>query len=102
MTENTAPKLTKSQKTIVDLMLAGWQLGVYKNGLTEDGSLRCRLQKGGVGRGGETQKVSTATFRAMKKLEMFVRVGGDYRFDKYDLNSAQFPGIATAAGEPAA
>lgn len=102
MTENSVPKLTKSQKAIVDLMLAGWQLGVYKNGLTEDTGLRYRLQKGGVGRGGETQKVSTATFRVMQKLEMFVRVGGDYRFDKYDLNSAQFPDAANAAGETAA
>lgn len=101
MTEPTAPKLTKVQQGIIDLMRADYELGAYKIGLLEESGLRCRLQKGGVGKGGETIKVSPKVFKTLLALECFTVSGGDYRFTKYTLNLSLFPEVPATSG-PAA
>lgn len=101
MNEPIAPKLTKVQQGIIDLMRADYELGAYKIGLLEESGLRCRLQKGGVGKGGETIKVAPKVFKTMLGLGCFTVSGGDYRYTKYTLNLTLFPEVATTSG-PAA
>lgn len=54
-------KLTKAQQKVVDAMREGWELG------TSDGpDGRAWLQKGGLGRGGDTMPVQWGTLRALR------------------------------------
>lgn len=56
-------KLTPTQQEVMDLIGQGWELG---SSLTIDG--RCYLQKGGLGKGGETKNVSSSTVRTLEYL----------------------------------
>lgn len=57
-------KLTPEQQEVIDLIKEGWELAV-------DVSIngRCWLQKGGIGRGGETRVVKHPTVRALEYLD---------------------------------
>ena len=56
-------KLTPIQQEVIDLINQGWELG---SSITLDG--RCWIQKGGLGRGGESKKVSSSTVRTLEYL----------------------------------
>ena len=56
-------KLTPIQQEVIDLMKQGWELGS-----SLDLSGRCWLQKGGLGRGGESKTVTSSTIRTLDYL----------------------------------
>ncbi|MCK4244940.1 MAG: hypothetical protein KAX20_04880 [Candidatus Omnitrophica bacterium] len=53
-------KLSKKQQEVVELLKKGWELGCF--GAYGTG---CRLQEGGLGKGGEAKNFSSATIRAL-------------------------------------
>ena len=55
-------KLTEVQQEVIDLMKAGWELGQNESGAMNK---RSWLQKDGLGRGGESKKISSATVQAL-------------------------------------
>lgn len=57
-------KLTKTQQGVIYLMQSGWELGTSIAG---GGSGRSWLQKGGVGKGGESRTISSATVHALDR-----------------------------------
>lgn len=75
-------KLTKAQDRVVSLMKEGWELG-WSN--TMDG--RVWLQKGGVGRGGQTERVLVATASALCKAGVIVCDKREFPTSKYRLAS---------------
>lgn len=56
-------KLTPIQQEVIDLINQGWELG---SSVSLDG--RCWIQKGGLGKGGETKTVSSSTVRTLEYL----------------------------------
>jgi len=56
---------TASQQKVIDRMKEGWGLGVTRMLSSHDGKKHCRLQQGGIGRGGVTEKVSIGTVTAL-------------------------------------
>lgn len=56
-------KLSKAQHHVVDRLASGWELG-----FSLTGDSYCWIQCGGVGRGGERERVSCATFAALRRL----------------------------------
>ena len=59
-------KLSKTQQNIIDKTNNGWALGTSQMVRSN----RSWLQKGGLGRGGDTEDVSIATIRALLKKEL--------------------------------
>lgn len=76
-------KLTKAQERVVSRMKDGWELGWSS---TMEG--RVWLQKGGVGRGGESEKVSTATAHALLKAGVIVCDKRGFPTSKYRLSTS--------------
>lgn len=70
-------KLTKAQQRVIDLMRTGWEL--YSS------DLGVLLQEGGIGRGGETEKVSRTTLEALLDRGAIVRGAAEYPGVKYRL-----------------
>jgi hypothetical protein len=66
-------KLSKTQQEIVDRLNNGWELGAMS-----DMSGRCWIQKPGLGRGGESHNVSSATIHALVKKGVLVY--GEYKY----------------------
>jgi len=62
-------KVTKLQQDVLDLLKAGWELGVTRR-LVER---RVWLQKDGLGKGGETRKIRLAVFDALVADKRIVR-----------------------------
>jgi len=62
-------KLTKVQQDVLDKMNDGWELGCYINS-------GCNLQKGGLGRGGQTQRVSHATVTSLYQKHLIRQIYG--------------------------
>jgi len=60
-------KLSNPQQKVIDLMKAGWELGV--NGGINN---RAWLQRDGCGRGGPTEDVHFNTFYALYKRHLIV------------------------------
>ncbi len=56
-------KLTTTQQEVIDLIKQGWELG---NDLSING--RSWIQKGGLGKGGESKDVSSSTVRTLEYL----------------------------------
>lgn len=75
-------KLTKAQGRVVARMKEGWELG-WSN--TMDG--RVWLQKDGVGRGGETERVLSATAHALVKAGIIVCDKREFPTSKYRLSN---------------
>lgn len=73
-------KLSKTQQDVVDKMQSGWELGVSMGSET-----RCWLQKGRLGRGGETKTVHYNTFWSLWNKEIIVLVGLKYPLRRYKL-----------------
>ena len=74
-------KLSKTQERIVELMGHGWELG-FSHGIQPYVS----LQKGGIGRGGQTETVSIATFMRLRDLGVIWAPNGDtFPTDRYQL-----------------
>jgi len=53
-------KLSKTQQEVIDLMKNDWELGTSMSG-----EHHSWLQKGGLGKGGESKTVSSATVHAL-------------------------------------
>ena len=74
----TMNKLTKLQQKVVDLMKAGWELGVSDHFTTTSRMERyCWLQKNGLGKGGLTEKVNMNTLQALISKGMIKLVPSD-------------------------
>jgi hypothetical protein len=73
-------KLTKAQQEVIDLMRQGWELGVST---TADG--RWWLQKGGLGRGGETNNVNANTAHALLRAGLIRSAGYSFPTQHYLL-----------------
>lgn len=73
-------KLTEAQEHVVTRLKEGWELGWS---LTMDG--RVWLQKDGVGRGGITEKVSTATAKALRDAGVIVCDKREFPSSRYRL-----------------
>lgn len=73
-------KFTKSQAEVILLMREFWQLGVNLAG----GGVR--IQKDGIGRGGETKKVSSSTFHTLIDAGLLECVDEDFPTKKYILS----------------
>jgi len=75
-------KLSPAQQTVIDLMSDGWQLG---RDMGFQGT--CWLQQGGVGRGGKTKPVSSATLMALYREGIIVPVDYHWPMEKFGLKS---------------
>ena len=64
-------KLSKAQQEIIDLMNDGWELGCYSWG-----KYTYSIQKGGLGRGGESRRVNAGIIHALHKRGLIKSVGG--------------------------
>lgn len=62
-------KLSRVQQDVIDKMRNGWELGCYSMS-------GCRLQKGGLGKGGETQIVSHSTVHSLYKKGLIQQIYG--------------------------
>jgi uncharacterized protein YjhX (UPF0386 family) len=76
-------KLSKRQQEVVDLLSDGWEIG-FSN--TFNGSVW--IQKGGVGRGGETRNVHTATVFALLDRGIIMCVRSGFPTSCYRLTTA--------------
>lgn len=74
-------KFTEAQAEVIKLMRQHWQLGV-----SLDMSGRKWIQKDGIGRGGETKKVTSSTFNAINDAGLLECVDNDFPTKKYILN----------------
>ncbi len=74
-------KLSETQIEIIKLMREGWQMGV-----SLAGSSRIWIQKDGVGRGGETKKVTSPVYNGLKERGVLECVDNDFPTAKYNLN----------------
>ena len=54
-------KLSKAQQRVIDLMSEGWELGHSRGYQTS-----AWMQKDGIGRGGDSEKVNANTFFALR------------------------------------
>jgi hypothetical protein len=73
-------KLSKAQKEIVDLMKDGWELG-HSRGM----HTRTWIQKGGVGRGGDTKSISVSTFHILLDKKLVELSIESFPTSKYNL-----------------
>ena len=73
-------KLSKAQKEIVGLMKDGWELG-HSQGMHP----RAWIQKGGVGRGGDTMKMSMSTFHVLLDKNLVELSLKSFPTSKYNL-----------------
>lgn len=64
-------KLSKVQQHVIGCMKDGWELGVMT-----DANGGCWLQQGGLGHGGKSETVSSATLYALLRMELVA-------FDEY-------------------
>lgn len=74
-------KLSKVQREVLELMDHGWELGRS----TSDFCGGCSVQKGGLGRGGESKKVNSNTWHALWKKKLIRCVDSSYPTEKYAL-----------------
>ncbi len=63
-------KLSKPQQNIIDKMANGWELGWSHSFL-----VRCWLQKGGIGAGGQSEDVSDRSVSALFKQGLIKQAG---------------------------
>ena len=73
-------RLSKTQEEVVKLMRLGWELGV-----SSSFDHTAWLQKGGVGKGGPTKKVSGATVHALWKKKIIEVVKHEFPTTRYRL-----------------
>lgn len=71
-------KLTKAQQEIIDLLKNGWELGI-----SAGFNARCWIQKGGIGRGGESKDIRHSTYTALRKAKAIKLVEQGYPTSKY-------------------
>ncbi len=73
-------KVSKVQLDILQKMNDGWELGFYQGF-----NASCRLQEGGIGRGGKVQTVNTNTYYSLRREGLIVISKEDYPTDKYAI-----------------
>ncbi len=77
-------KLSPTQELVLQRLSDGWALGAG-SGINS----RVWMQKDGLGRGGETAKVSVATFTALRKKGLIRKIRSGFPSDEYGLATAQ-------------
>tara|TARA_Y100000310_G_C20686245_1_gene819215 strand:- start:1215 stop:1466 length:252 start_codon:yes stop_codon:yes gene_type:complete len=75
-----AKKLSRAQQHVLDRMKDGWELG--RSSTFEGGAW---LQKDGLGRGGQTETVNSATLIVLWRNGLIVPVGSHFPTQKYTL-----------------
>lgn len=73
-------KLSKVQESILRKMRSGWELGC-DSGMDE----YCRMQKGGIGKGGKAETVNIKTLMALERGGFIKRGKWGYPTTKYTL-----------------
>lgn len=81
-------KLTKAQAETLDMLRNGWQLGKYAK---LEAVAKYRIQRGGIGKGGEARRVSSTVFKALEAAGLITCVYSDWRVSKYDAAPPQTP-----------
>jgi len=66
-------KLNDKQQKVIDLLKDGWELGV-SSGWGPNASPSIRLQKGGLGKGGETYYFKSQTLYALERMGLIKKV----------------------------
>lgn len=76
-------KLSERQQKIIDLMAAGWELGV-------SGSMdfRAWLQRDGIGRGGPTENLNGNTFTSLSRRKLIRQKEQRFPTSKWELTEA--------------
>ena len=69
-------KLSPSQQKVIDLLKEGWELGIDSGWFPD-----ARLQKNGLGKGGEVYRPTFGTINALRKRNLIVYLKTD-RFTK--------------------
>jgi hypothetical protein len=74
-------KLSKNQQEVIDKMRAGWELG-------QDMSFQgwAWLQKGGLGKGGESMNVKLNTFHSLRERGIIRCVSQKFPTARYELS----------------
>lgn len=70
-------KLSKNQQKVIDLMKEGWELGSGYSGAW--------VQKGGLGKCGETVRISMATLSALLRKDLVKFIGRVFPTNHYLL-----------------
>lgn len=87
MREATKPKLKKkissTQAFVLNLLSNGWELG-HSKGFKQN----AWVQKGGVGRGGESRSISMATFNCLIEIKAIEITTSGYPTDKYKITES--------------
>jgi len=73
-------KLSTAQQEILDLMANGWELAEYTD---YDGGWR--IQKGGIGKGGESRTVNCKTAFALWNKDLIKPVSNEFEFPSRSL-----------------
>jgi len=73
-------KLSETQQVVISLMQKGWELG---RSLTIDG--RAWMQKGGLGKGGESRDVRITTLLALQDKGLVIGMAREFPRQKYVL-----------------
>ena len=76
-------QLSKAQTALIIAMRNGWELGSYPGGPHKEN--RLVLQKGGLGRGGETKAIGWRTLAVLKKLGIVANGDLKYPVQRYHL-----------------
>jgi hypothetical protein len=77
-------KLSDSQLAVLRDMTDGWELGMYSGF-----SGGARIQKGGLGKGGQARNVHIGTFSALLQRDLIVRgPGSEFPVTRYRLTPA--------------
>lgn len=85
------PKITDQQRHILELLNTGWQIGVGHGMSTHHW-----IQKFGAGRGGETERVTTADTQSLLNQRLIYRTSNSFPTSTIDITEA---GIALLAGK---
>lgn len=73
-TDMTGKPMSRSQQDVITKMKEGWELGRSTMGVYRSSNPRCWLQKGGLGKGGETQHISLATLWALLDRKLIKQI----------------------------
>jgi hypothetical protein len=80
MTQAKIPKLSPAMKEVVLKMRDGWQLGK-----SNSYHVHCWIQKGGIGKGGESQNVNIGTWAALIDRKLIFESQHKYPSSPYEL-----------------
>ena len=70
---NAKKKLSPAQNEIMELLCNGWQIGYSTSTYS-----RVFIQKGGVGKGGESKKIGMSSFECLRRERLIEHVKGTH------------------------